>query len=51
MIAFTLLMEAALDIPAYMLIALQTDYNLQVAKNDKKLLERLSEVRKLASLF
>ena len=48
---FALLMEAALGIPAYMLIGLQTDYNLQVAKNDKKLLERLSEVRKLASLF
>ena len=48
---FALLMEAALNIPAYMLIGLQTDYNLQVAKNDKKLLERLSEVRKLASLF
>jgi addiction module HigA family antidote len=48
---FALLMEAALNIPAYILIGLQADYNLQVAKNNKKLLERLSEVRKLASLF
>jgi len=48
---FALLMEAALNIPAHILIGLQTDYNLQIAKNDKKLLERLSEVRKLASLF
>ena len=48
---FALLMEAALNIPAYLLIGLQTDYNLQIAKNDRKLKERLAEVRKLASLF
>ena len=48
---FALLMEAALNIPAYILIGLQTDYNLQIAKNDKKLIQRISEVRKLASLF
>jgi len=48
---FALIMEAALNIPAYILIGLQADFNLQVAKNDKKLLERISEVRKLASLF
>ena len=48
---FALLMEAALNIPADMLIGLQTDYNLQVAKNDKKLIERLSEVRKLVSML
>jgi addiction module HigA family antidote len=48
---FALLMEAALNIPAYMLIGLQTDYNMQVAKNDRKLLARLDEVRKLASVF
>ena len=46
-----LLIEAALNIPAHILIGLQTDYNLQVAKNDKKLSERISEVRKMASLF
>ena len=48
---FALLIEAALNIPAYILIGLQTDYNLQIAKSDKKLLERLAEVRKIASLF
>jgi len=48
---FALLMEAALNIPAHILIGLQTDYNLQTAKNDKKLSERISEVRKLASVF
>ncbi|MDR0230570.1 MAG: HigA family addiction module antidote protein [Dysgonamonadaceae bacterium] len=50
-IDFALLMEAALNIPAYILIGLQTDYNLQIAKNDIKLRERLAEVRKLVSLF
>ena len=48
---FALLIEAALNIPAYILIGLQSDYNLQIAKNDKKLLERISEVRKLTALF
>jgi hypothetical protein len=28
-------MEAALGVPAYILVGMQTDYNLQVAKNDK----------------
>jgi addiction module HigA family antidote len=48
---FALLMEASLNIPAYLLIGLQTDYNLHVAKNDKKLVERLAEVRQFASVF
>jgi len=48
---FALIMEAALNIPAYLLIGMQTDFNLQTAKNDKKLIERIAEVRKLASLF
>ena len=48
---FALLMEAALNIPASMLMGLQTDYNLQVARNDRKLLAQLAEVRKLASCF
>jgi len=48
---FALLMEAALNIPAYILIGLQTDYNLYIAKNDKNLLERINEVRKLVSVF
>ena len=48
---FALLMEAALNIPAHILLGLQSDFNLHTAKNDKKLLERISEVRKLASLL
>ncbi|MDR0891808.1 MAG: HigA family addiction module antidote protein [Mediterranea sp.] len=46
---FALLMEAALGVPAYILVGMQTDYNLQVAKNDAKLNKRLNEVKKLAA--
>ncbi|MDR2804935.1 MAG: HigA family addiction module antidote protein [Dysgonamonadaceae bacterium] len=49
---FALYMEAALGIPAYMLVGMQTDYNLQMAQKDNKLNERLAEIRKMAaSLF
>ena len=48
---FALMMEAALGVPAYMLVGLQTDYNLQVAQNDKKLIRRLDEIRKIAVMF
>ena len=45
---FALFMEAALGVPAYMLVGMQADYNLQVARNDKKVIDRL---RKIASVF
>lgn len=48
---FALIMEAALGVPAYILVGMQTDYNLQVAKKDRELNKRLIEVRKIASLF
>jgi addiction module HigA family antidote len=48
---FALFMEAALGIPAYLLVGMQTDYNLQVARNDKKIIDRFNEIRKFASLF
>ena len=48
---FALLMEAVLNIPAYLLVSLQTDYDLQVAKTDEKLLQRIAEVRKIAILL
>ena len=38
---FAMIMEAALGVPAYMLVRMQTDYNLQVAQTDSKLNERL----------
>jgi addiction module HigA family antidote len=46
-----LIMEAALGVPAYMLVGMQTDYNLQVAQKDKSLAERLAKVRKLAAML
>jgi addiction module HigA family antidote len=46
---FALCMEAALGVPAYMLVSMQTDYNLQVAQKDRKLKKRLAEIRKAAS--
>lgn len=48
---FALFMEAALGVPAYILVGMQTDYNLQVAQKDFKLNKRLEEIRKMASLF
>lgn len=46
-----LLIEAALDIPAHILIGMQTDYNVQVAKNDKTFIERLANIRKAAAVL
>jgi addiction module HigA family antidote len=46
---FALYMEAGLGIPAYLLIGMQTDYNLQVAKKDKSILDRLAKIRKVAA--
>ena len=48
---FALLMEAALGIPAYMLVRMQTDYNLQSATQDKILAKRLDKVRQMAAMF
>ena len=48
---FALFMEAALGIPAYILVGMQTDYNLQVARSDKKLIDRFNEIKKIAVAF
>ena len=47
---FALYMEAALGVPAYMLVGMQADYNLQVAKKDKSVLDRLAQIRKVAAV-
>ena len=44
-------MEAALGVPAYMLVGMQADYNLQVAKKDKSVLDRLAQVRRVATVL
>ena len=46
-----LLFEATLGIPAYMLIGLQTDYNMQVASSDKSLADRIAQIRKAVAVF
>jgi hypothetical protein len=44
-----MMFEAALGIPAYSLINIQTKYNMQIAQKDNKFLSSLAEIRKLAS--
>ncbi|MDE6335089.1 MAG: HigA family addiction module antidote protein [Muribaculaceae bacterium] len=46
-----LLIEAALDIPADLLINLQNAYNMQVAKSDMSLMQRLASIRNIASVL
>ena len=46
-----LYMEAALGIPAHMLVSMQADYNLQTASQDKTIMRRLAEIRRVAALF
>jgi addiction module HigA family antidote len=48
---FALLIEAVLGVPAYMLAGMQSDYNLQVAKQDKSLAKRIAEIRKTAAVL
>ena len=44
-----LLIEAALNIPADLLLNLQSDYNMQKAKSDTSFMNRLSTIRNLAA--
>lgn len=46
-----LLIEAALDVPADLLLNLQSDYNMQVAKSDASFMQRLSTIRKIAAVL
>ena len=48
---FALLCEKATGIPAYMLLRLQTDYDIITTKRDKSFLERLANVRKIAAVL
>ena len=48
---FAILMEAALDIDADTLIRMQSSYNMQIARKDKKIIDRFNEIRKLAVLL
>lgn len=44
-----LLFEAALDIEADTLMRIQTKYNMQTARKDKSLAERLTKIRNIAA--
>ena len=46
---FALVLEAALGIKADVLVRIQTDYNLDMARNSDKLKERLNNIRKIAA--
>lgn len=46
-----MLLEAALDISAGLLMRMQLDYNMQQATCDKPFMERLAKVRKFAAML
>lgn len=46
-----LLIEAALNIPADLLLNLQSDYNMQMAKSDASFMKRLSSIRNIAAVL
>ena len=46
-----MMFEAALNVPADSLIRMQTEYNMDMAKKDKKFLSRLDQIRKIAAVF
>ena len=46
-----LLIEAALNIPADLLLKLQSDYNMQMAKADASFMKRLSSIRNIAAML
>jgi plasmid maintenance system antidote protein VapI len=46
-----LLLEAALSINADLLVRMQTDYNIQVARKNDSLGEKLNNIKKLAAVF
>ena len=45
------LFEAALGVEADTLMRLQLKYNMQVIRNDKKLINRFNEIRKISAIF
>ena len=46
-----LLLEAALNIPADLLLNLQRDYNIQKAKSDTSFMNRLTSIRNIAAVL
>lgn len=48
---YALFLEAALGIDAQLWIQMQADYNLQTAKSDQKVIERIRKIRKVAAVL
>ena len=48
---FALFLEAALDINADLLVRMQTDYDLQMARKNDTLLEKLNRSKNIAAIF
>ncbi|MDR2556282.1 MAG: HigA family addiction module antidote protein [Bacteroidales bacterium] len=46
-----MLFEAALDVPADVLMRLQYKYNMRIAQKDKTFAKRLAQIRKMAAMF
>jgi addiction module HigA family antidote len=46
-----MLFEAALGVPADMLIGMQTDYNMRMIKQDKTFSDRLAQIRKMVAML
>ena len=44
-----LMLEAAIDLPADMLLNMQTAYNMQMAKSNSSFMQRLALIRKIAA--
>lgn len=49
--ANALMFEAALDIPADALMAIQTKYNMQTARQDSKIISWLSRIPRVAAML
>ena len=50
-VELAILIEAALGIEANMLIRMQTDYHLQVARKNSKIMNKFSEIKRIASFL
>ena len=48
---FALFLEAALDINADLLVRMQTDYDLQMARKNDTLLEKQNRIKNIAAIF
>lgn len=48
---FALLLEAALGVNADLLVRMQTDYNMQMARKNDSLVEKLNKIRKIAAIL